>query len=128
MQKADQYFNGLELLLASWEYDDHKCWHLYNWPKEVDDRVMCALYHAEQYKGGPYMLPSAYKDDFQKFREDWAAGTYDPGGTYTFKLEYVEVLEVLAEEAWHDRGPGKTAPAPQRKKKRRGKKRRKRHG
>ena len=60
MQKADQYFNGLEIILSSWWYDDHSCWHLFNWPQEVDDRVMCAMYHAEQYKGGPAMLPSAY--------------------------------------------------------------------
>ena len=67
MQKADQYFNGLEITLSSWWYDDHSCWHLFNWPQAVDDRVMCAMYHAEQYKGGPHMLPSAYKGDFEKF-------------------------------------------------------------
>ena len=105
MQKADQYFNGLEITLSSWWYDDHSCWHLFNWPQAVDDRVMCAMYHAEQYKGGPGMLPSAYKGDFEKFRADWAAGTYDPGATYTFKLENVEVLEVLQEEAWNEREP-----------------------
>ena len=41
------------ICLSSWWYDDHSCWHLFNWPQAVDDRVMCAMYHAEQYKGGP---------------------------------------------------------------------------
>lgn len=126
MQKADQYFNGMEITLSSWWYDDHSCWHLFNWPQAVDDRVMCAMYHAEQYKGGPHMLPSAYKGDFEKFRADWAAGTYDPGATYTFKPEDVEVLEVLQEEAWQDREPERAAPPPKRKKRK--KKGRKKHG
>ena len=124
MQKADQYFNGLEITLSSWWYDDHSCWHLFNWPQAVDDRVMCALYHAEQYKGGPGMLPSAYKGDFEKFRADWAAGTYDPGATYTFKLENVEVLEVLQEEAWQDLEPERAAPPKRKKRKKKGRKRR----
>ena len=127
MQKADQYFNGLEILLASWWYDDHSCWHLFSWPKAVDNRVMCAMYHAEQYKGGPAILPSAYKNNFEAFRRDWEAGTYDPGATYTFPLENVEVLEVLQEEAWNDPEPQRAAPTPPRRKKRK-KGRRKKHG
>lgn len=93
MQKADQYFNTLELFLSSWSYDQHSCWHLWNWNPADDERVMLALYHAEQYKPG-----TIYKDDFRAFRRDWEAGEYDPGATYTFKLDQVEVLEVLQEE------------------------------
>ena len=126
MQKADQYFNGLEITLSSWWYDDHSSWHLFNWPKAVDDRVMNALYHAEQYKGGPAMLPSAYKNDFEKFKADWEAGTYDPGATYTFPLENVEVLEVLQEEAWNDPEPQRATPTRRKKRKKKG--RRKKHG
>lgn len=70
------------------------------------------------------MLPSAYKGDFEKFRADWAAGTYDPGATYTFKLENVEVLEVLQEEAWQDREPERAAPPKRKKRKKKGRKRR----
>ena len=69
-------------------------------------------------------MPSAYKGDFEKFRADWAAGTYDPGATYTFKLENVEVLEVLQEEAWHDREPKRAAPPKRKKRKKKGRKRR----
>lgn len=36
MQKADQYFNGVELYLSSWAYDHHECWHLWNWEAAVD--------------------------------------------------------------------------------------------
>lgn len=71
MQKADQYFNGLEITLSSWWYDDHSCWHLFNWPQAVDDRVMCAMYHAEQYKGGPGMLPSAPKSKAELLQAQW---------------------------------------------------------
>ena len=62
--------------------------------------------------------------DFEKFRADWAAGTYDPGATYTFKLENVEVLEVLQEETWQDREPERAAPPKRKKRKKKGRKRR----
>ena len=74
MQKADQYFNGVELYLSSWAYDHHECWHLWNWEAAVDERVKIGMYHAEQYKGG-----SPYKNDFKQFAEDWEKKTYDPG-------------------------------------------------
>lgn len=93
MQKADQYFNGLELLLSSWSYDHHSCWHLYSWEKSIDERVKLAMYHAEQYSPFP-----AYRDDFEGFCGDWEAGRYEPGGVYTFSHDQVEVLEVLQEE------------------------------
>lgn len=93
MQKSDQYFNGLELYLSSWSYDQHGCWHLWNWEPGADERVKLAIYHAEQFKGG-----SEYENNFQKFAEDWEKGVYDPGMVYTFPLDHVEVLEVLQEE------------------------------
>jgi hypothetical protein len=40
----------------------------------------------------------AYEDDFEGFKADWEAGTYEPGCTYTFPLSAVEVLEVVQEE------------------------------
>lgn len=54
---------------------------------------MLAMYEAEQYN--PFC---AYEDDFEGFKADWEAGTYDPGCTYTFPLSAVEVLEVVQEE------------------------------
>ena len=56
---------------------------------------MLALYEAEQYH--PYAA-SRYKEDFEKFQNDWKNEEYDPGMTYTFKDGEVEVLEVLQEE------------------------------
>ena len=50
---------------------------------------------AEQYH--PYAA-SRYKEDFEKFQNDWKNEEYDPGTTYTFKDGEVEVLEVLQEE------------------------------
>lgn len=93
MQKADQYFNGLELYLSSWNYDNHSCWHLWSWGQDIDERVKLGIYHAEQF----HPVPRYYKD-FERFCKDWANGEYDPGASYTFQHEYVEVLEVLQEE------------------------------
>ena len=93
MKKADELWDGLELWVSMWNYDNHESWHLWNWKKEDDNRVMLAMYEAEQYN--PFC---AYEDDFEGFKADWEAGTYDPGCTYTFPLSAVEVLEVVQEE------------------------------
>ena len=93
MKKADELWDGLELWVSMWDYDNHESWHLWNWKKEDDNRVMLAMYEAEQYN--PFC---AYEDDFEGFKADWEAGTYDPGCTYTFPLSAVEVLEVVQEE------------------------------
>ena len=39
-----------------------------------------------------------YKNDFEGFCKAWEAGEYDPGASYTFRLDQVEALEVLQEE------------------------------
>jgi hypothetical protein len=93
MVKEGEYFDGLELYLSKWNYDNHESWHLYSWDDKDDEKVMLGMYQAEQYH--PYQR---YKKDFEQFQKDWAAGEYDPGMTYTFKDEEVEVLEVLQEE------------------------------
>ena len=93
MAKSDEYFDGLELWVSMWSYDNHESWHLWNWKKEDDNWVMMAMYEAEQFN--PY---AKYIDDFEGFKADWEARTYDPGCTYTFPLEAVEVIEVVQEE------------------------------
>lgn len=93
MAKSDEYFDGLELWASMWNYDNHESWHLWNWKKEDDNRVMLAMYEAEQFN--PY---AQYIDDFEGFKADWEAGTYDPGCTYTFPSEAVEIIEVVQEE------------------------------
>lgn len=49
MKKADELWDGLELWVSMWNYDNHESWHLWNWKKEDDNRVMLAMYEAEQY-------------------------------------------------------------------------------
>ena len=93
MKKADDLWDGIELWVSMWNYDNHESWHLWNWKKEDDNRVMLAMYEAEQYN--PFC---AYEDDFEGFKADWEAGKYDPGCTYTFPISAVEVLEVVQEE------------------------------
>lgn len=93
MKKADELWDGLELWVSMWDYDNHESWHLWNWKKEDDNRVMLAMYEAEQYH--PF---GGYEGEFDSFKADWEAGKYDPGCTYTFPLSAVEVLEVVQEE------------------------------
>lgn len=93
MVKEGEYFDGLEVYLSKWNYDNHEAWHLYSWENEVDKEVMLGLYQAEQYH--PY---KRYVKNFEQFQKDWAAEEYDPGMTYTFKESEVEVLETLQEE------------------------------
>lgn len=93
MAKCDEYWDGLELWVSLWNYDNHESWHLWNWKKEDDNRIMMAIYEAEQFH--PY---ERYINDFGRFMADWKLGTYDPGCTYTFPLAAVEIIEVVQEE------------------------------
>lgn len=93
MKRADEYWDGLELWVSMWKYDNHESWHLWNWKKSDDRRVMLALYEAEQFHPTP-----RYKNDFERFKADWEAGTYDPGCVYSFPLAAVEILEIVQEE------------------------------
>lgn len=53
MKESYDLFDGLELYLSLWAYDGHSAWHLYNWKQEDDERVMNAIYHAEQFNPFP---------------------------------------------------------------------------
>lgn len=66
---------------------------MWNWKKEDDEKIMMAIYEAEQ----EHPL-KRYKGNFEKFKEDWKAGEYDPGCSFIFPLCAAEVLEVLQEE------------------------------
>lgn len=94
--KAGNYLDGLEVWLTLWSYDNHSKWHLWNWKKEDDEKVMLAMYQAEQFH--PYANYRAYKDNFELFKQEWDAEEYDPGASYTFEFDEVEVLEVVQEE------------------------------
>lgn len=90
-----QFFDGLELYVSKWNWDNYATWHLYNWKTQDDETVKKAIYEAEQYH--PYAM-DRYKNNFEQFCKDWEAETYDPGMTYSFTDEEVEVLEVVQEE------------------------------
>ena len=94
MVRFNARFNGLTLYLSKWSYDDHKCWHIWNWDQEIDTRVMLGIYEAEQF----HPMRDTYKNDFATFERDWKAGEYDPDGTITFTQDQVEVIEVIQEE------------------------------
>lgn len=94
--REGNYMDGLTVYLSKWNYDNHESWHLYTWEDAVDEKVMLGLYEAEQYH--PDVAYRGYKDNFEQFKADWKAETYDPGMTFTFKEEEVEVLEVVQEE------------------------------
>lgn len=93
MVKQNNYFDGLVLYLSMWNYDNYESWHLWNWDNEIDEKVMLAMYEAEQYH--PLLR---YKNNFEQFKKDWESKEYDPGCAFTFPLDQVEVLEVIQEE------------------------------
>ena len=95
MVRCMNAFDGLLVYVSKWNWDNHAVWHLYNWSVNDDEAVMKAMYEAEQFNefgGGTYI------DDYKAFEEDWKAQTYDPGATFSFTDEQVEVVEVVQEE------------------------------
>lgn len=75
IQRADEAFDGLVVLLSLWAYDNHDSYHLHNWDPTDDERMMMGIYYSEQVHPYP-----RYKKDLEKFKTDWAAGTYRPAG------------------------------------------------
>ena len=75
MVREGNYFDGLVLYLSKWNWDNHESWHLYNWDAKDDEKVMLALYEAEQYH--PY-AENRYKGDFEKFQNDWKTRNTTP--------------------------------------------------
>ena len=112
IQRSNEEFDGLVVLLSLWAYDNHASYHLHNWDPMDDERMMMAIYYAEQVHPFP-----RYKNDLAKFKADWAAQAYDPGGaSLTFAPADVEELEVLCEEAAEPEPEPPAPPAPKRKK------------
>lgn len=94
IQKAYEKFDGLTVLLSMWEYDNHESYHLYDWNLVDDEAMMQGIYFAEQ--SNPF---TQYKDNFDKFAEDWKDGEYDSGGAVlTFSPEEVKELKIISEE------------------------------
>ena len=73
IQRSNEEFDGLVVLLSLWAYDNHASYHLHNWDPADDERMMMAIYYAEQVHPFP-----RYKNDLVKFKADWAAQAYDP--------------------------------------------------
>ena len=117
IQRADEAFDGLVVLLSLWAYDNHDSYHLHNWDQADDERMMMGIYYSEQVHPYP-----RYKKDLEKFKADWVAGTYDPAGVLCFRPEDVEELEVLCEEIvppeWTD-PPEPREPEQKKRRKRR---------
>lgn len=103
IQRAGEYFDGVRCRLSLWAWDNYDSYHLEDWDAPDDERMMMAIYYSEQVHPVP-----RYKNDLEKFKADWAAGTYDPGGVICFSPRDVEVIEVVSEEV----KPPKPAPAP----------------
>ena len=118
IQRANEEFDGLVVLLSLWDYDNHEAYHLHNWDPADDERMMMAIYHSEQVHPFP-----RYKNALEQFKADWAAGTYDPGAILCFQPEDVEEIEVLCEEIVSE--PQTATPPPRTPKKKRRKRRRK---
>ena len=62
MVREGQRFDGLEVYLSKWNWDNHERWHLYNWDNKDNEAVMLGLYEAEQYHPD---AKERYKGDFE---------------------------------------------------------------
>ncbi len=123
IQRANEQFDGLTLQLALWEYDDYSRYHLFTWDPADNDRIMMAMYYAEQTHPYP-----RYKNALDAFKADWDEGEYDPGGcVYVFDPRDVEEIEVISEEVKPDpqTAPPPAPPAPPRRKRKKRARRRK---
>lgn len=116
IQRANEEFDGLVVLLSLWAYDNHDSYHLHNWEPVDDERVMMAIYYSEQVHPVP-----RYKNALESFKADWAGNTYDPNGVLCFAPEDVEEIETVCEEIVPPpKRPGPfTAQQKKRKKRRR---------
>ena len=117
IQKANEQFDGLVVRLTLWKYDNGEYYHLYDWSKADDERMMMGIYYAEQTHPFP-----RYKNDFESFKRVWMIGDYDPGSAFVFRREDVEELEVIKEEEKRQEPTPPTYPIKKKKKKGRKKK------
>ena len=93
IQRANEQFDGIILLLSLWDHDNYESYHVYGWDDEVDEKMMMGIYYAEQTHPFPM-----YEGKLEEFIADWKAGTYDPDCALCFDKEDVEELEVISEE------------------------------
>jgi hypothetical protein len=94
IRKAYEYFNGVDLWLSLWSYDNYSAYHLYGWKDDVDEKMMMGIYHMEQVHPFPH-----YKDKLEDFIKDWKGKKYNPDGALCFEKNQVEVLGVVQEES-----------------------------
>jgi len=118
IQKANEQFDGLILPLTLWAYDDYTTYHLFTWESADDERMMMALYYAEQTHPFP-----RFKNDFEAFKKVWDAGEYDPGCPIVFDPRDVEEIEVISEEVNQPEPVQPQAKKPRRRKKKRARRR-----
>jgi hypothetical protein len=91
VKKFYEKLDGTILHLSLWDYDNHDCYHLSSWDKEVDNIVMEAIFIIE--------LEFGVYSDFEEFKNDWKNGEYDPGCSIIFPLSCAEELEIICEES-----------------------------
>lgn len=95
LQKMYEEFDGVEAALSLWDWDGRESYHLNSWLASDDEKVMRAVYFAEQTHPFPQ-----YKDDFDRFCRDWKDHEYDFGGaSLTFSPEDVEEIEEILMES-----------------------------
>ncbi len=124
IQKANAQFDGVELWLSLWSYDNYSSYHIYGWKDDVDEKMMMGIYFMEQLHPYPQ-----YKDRLEEFIKDWKAKRYDPGCALCFEKNQVEELGVVQEEEKEERKADEEekAQTQPRKKRRKTKDRRRKH-
>ncbi len=79
--------DGLNLMLSSWDYDNHESWHLDFWKDEDDQAIMETMFITETAAG------MCLYDTLKEFAEHWEE--WEPEGVFCIPLENVEVLRIL---------------------------------
>ena len=93
VQRANEQFDGVVVLLSLWDYDNYESYHLYSWDEAADEKMMMAMYYAEQTSPIP-----CYIDKHSDFIADWKAGKYEPACVFCFQPCDVEEIAVISEE------------------------------
>lgn len=91
-KKFNDEINGVEAVLSLWDYDDYEHYHLSSWTKEYEDKIIKAMFYAEN------TMSSIYRNDFERFKNDWEMGVYIPECPIVFEKKHVEEIKVISEE------------------------------
>lgn len=91
-KKFNDEIDGVEAILSLWDYDNYKYYHLSSWDKQYEDKIIKAMFYAEN------TMSSIYRNDFERFKNDWQTELYIPECPIVFEKKHIEEIRVIREE------------------------------